>query len=321
MPEISIIIPIYNTQKYIEKCLRSLEKQTMKNFEIILVNDGSTDNTEKIVKRYINEHKNLNIIYIKKENEGLASARNCGVTRAKGKYISFLDSDDYLDNNLFQNLKQYMDKDVEMIKFKMQKVEENGKVLEKIDGPVFDICTGEEAFKKLCIKDKYIDPACIYLYKREFFVDNNFEYKLRYHEDFGLTPLIIIQAKTFVSTNYYGYYYLQTAESLTRSTNTNKNIARAKDMLAHYDNMIVLIDAYSIKEETKRLVKRYYTNSVILKANTLKGKDKSNYIKEIKLRRMYKNIQPENLKQKIKRLLLKYNVRLYLKMRSKICRK
>lgn len=315
MPEISIIIPIYNTQKYIEKCLRSLEKQTMKNFEIILVNDGSTDNTEKIVKRYINEHKNLNIIYIKKENGGLASARNCGVKRAKGKYISFLDSDDYLDNNLFQNLKQYMDKDVEMIKFKMQKVEENGKVLEKIDGPVFDICTGEEAFKKLCIKDKYIDPACIYLYKREFFVDNNFEYKLRYHEDFGLTPLIIIQAKTFVSTNYYGYYYLQTAESLTRSTNTNKNIARAKDMLAHYDNMIVLIDAYSIKEETKRLVKRYYTNSVILKANTLKGKDKSNYIKEIKLRRMYKNIQPENLKQKIKRLLLKYNVRLYLKMR------
>lgn len=315
MPEISIIIPIYNTQKYIEKCLRSLEKQTMKNFEIILVNDGSTDNTEKIVKRYINEHKNLNIIYIKKENGGLASARNCGVKRAKGKYISFLDSDDYLDNNLFQNLKQYMDKDVEMIKFKMQKVEENGKVLEKIDGPVFDICTGEEAFKKLCIKDKYIDPACIYLYKREFFVDNNFEYKLRYHEDFGLTPLIIIQAKTFVSTNYYGYYYLQTAESLTRSKNTNKNAERAKDMLTHYDNMIVLIDAYSIKEETKRLVKRYYTNSVILKANTLKGKDKSNYIKEIKLRRMYKNIQPENLKQKIKRLLLKYNVRLYLKMR------
>ena len=315
MPEISIIIPIYNTQKYIEKCLRSLEKQTMKNFEIILVNDGSTDNTEKIVKRYINEHKNLNIIYIKKENGGLASARNCGVKRAKGKYISFLDSDDYLDNNLFQNLKQYMDKDVEMIKFKMQKVEETGKILEKIDGPVFDICTGEEAFEKLCTKDKYIDPACIYLYKREFFVENNFEYKLRYHEDFGLTPLIIVQAKTFVSTNYYGYYYLQTEESLTRSKNTNKNAERAKDMLTHYDNMIVLIDAYSIKEETKRLVKRYYTNSVILKANTLKGKEKSNYIKEIKLRRMYKNIQPENLKQKIKRLLLKYNVRLYLKMR------
>lgn len=315
MPDISIIIPIYNTQKYIEKCLRSLEKQTMKNFEIILVNDGSTDNTEKIIKKYINEHKNLNIIYIKKENEGLASARNCGVKRAKGKYISFLDSDDYLDNNLFQNLKQYMDKDAEMIKFKMQKVEETGKVLEKIDGPVFDICTGEEAFKKLCTKDKYIDPACIYLYKREFFVDNNFEYKLRYHEDFGLTPLIIVQAKTFVSTNYYGYYYLQTEESLTRSKNTNKNAERAKDMLTHYDNMIVLIDAYSIKEETKRLVKRYYTNSVILKANTLKGKEKSNYIKEIKLRRMYKNIQPENLKQKIKRLLLKYNVRLYLKMR------
>ena len=87
-------------------------------------------------------------------------------------------------------------------------------------------------------------------------------------------------------------------------------------MLAHYDNMIAVIDAYyNVSNETKDLVKRYYTNSVVLKAESLKGKEKKNYIKEIKYRRMYKNIKPENLKQRIKRILLKYNISLYLKMR------
>ena len=85
----------------------------------------------------------------------------------------------------------------------MKTVDEKENVIEKLDGPVFDVCTGEEGYKKLCTTDKYMDPACIYLYRREFFVENNFKYKLRYHEDFGLTSLIIVQAKTFVSTEYF----------------------------------------------------------------------------------------------------------------------
>lgn len=315
MPKISVIIPVYNTEKYIEKCLDSLERQTMKDFEVIVVNDGSTDNSKKVIKEYMKENK-LNIKYLEKENGGLASARNYGVERTLGKYIAFLDSDDYIDNDLFSDLEKYMDKDIDLIKFKMKTVDEKGNIIEKLDGPVFDVCTGEEGYKKLCTFDKYMDPACIYLYRREFFVENNFKYKLRYHEDFGLTSLIIVQAKTFVSTDSFGYNYLQTEESLTRGQDYNKNIDRAKDMISHYDNMIALIDAYyNISKETKELVKRYYTNSVILKANTLKGKEKKQYIKEIKNRFMYRNIKPENFKQRLKRILLKYNVSLYLKMR------
>ena len=315
MPKISVIIPVYNTEKYIEKCLESLAKQTMQDFEVIIVNDGSTDNSKKVIKDYMKSRK-LNIKYLEKENGGLASARNYGVEKALGKYISFLDSDDYLDENLFSELEKYMDKNIDLIKFKMKTVDEEGNVIEKLDGPVFNVCSGEEGYKKLCTTDKYMDPACIYLYRREFFVENNFKYKLRYHEDFGLTSLIIIQAKTFVSTKIFGYNYLQTEESLTRGKDYKKDVDRAKDMLAHYDNMITLIDAYyNISDETKDLVKRYYTNSVVLKADTLKGEDKKRYIKEIKDRFMYRNIKPENLKQKVKRMLLKYNVSLYLKMR------
>ena len=315
MPKISVIIPVYNTEKYIEKCLESLAKQTMQDFEVIIVNDGSTDNSKKVIKDYM-KNSNLDIKYLEKENGGLASARNYGVERALGKYISFLDSDDYLDKNLFSKLEKYMDEDIDLIKFKMKTVDEKENVIEKLDGPVFDVCTGEEGYKKLCTTDKYMDPACIYLYRREFFLENNFKYKLRYHEDFGLTSLIMIQAKSFVSTEFFGYNYLQTEESLTRGKDYKKDVDRAKDMLAHYDNMITLIDAYyNISDETKDLVKRYYTNSVVLKADTLKGEDKKRYIKEIKDRFMYRNIKPENLKQKVKRILLKYNVSLYLKMR------
>lgn len=315
MPKISVIIPVYNTEKYIEKCLESLAKQTMQDFEVIIVNDGSTDESGRAIKNYMRKTR-IKIKYLEKENGGLASARNYGVKRASGKYISFLDSDDYLDENLFSELEKYMNKDIDLIKFKMKTVDEEGKVLEKLDGPVFDVCTGEDGYKKLCTTDKYMDPACIYLYRREFFVENNFQYKLRYHEDFGLTSLIIIQAKTFVSTDIFGYNYLQTEESLTRGKDYKKDIDRTKDMLAHYDNMIVLIDAYyNVSAETKELVKRYYTNSVILKVNTLKGKERKQYIKEVKNRFMYRNIKPENLKQKVKRMLLKYNINLYLKMR------
>ena len=315
MPKISVIIPVYNTEKYIEKCLESLAGQTMQDFEVIIVNDGSTDNSKKVIKDYM-KNSNLDIRYLEKENGGLASARNYGVEKALGKYISFLDSDDYLDKNLFSNLEKYIDEDIDLIKFKMKTVDEKENVIEKLDGPVFDVCTGEEGYKKLCTTDKYMDPACIYLYRREFFLENNFKYKLRYHEDFGLTSLIMIQAKSFVSTEFFGYNYLQTEESLTRGKDYKKDVDRAKDMLAHYDNMITLIDAYyNISDETKDLVKRYYTNSVVLKADTLKGEDKKRYIKEIKDRFMYRNIKPENLKQKVKRMLLKYNVSLYLKMR------
>lgn len=315
MPKVSVIIPVYNTAKYLEKCLESLEKQTYKDFEVIIINDGSTDGSEKVIENYIKNHKELSIKYLKKENGGLASARNYAVQYAQGEYLSFLDSDDYLDENLYKNLEKYMDDNIDVIKFKMQTVDVNGKILEKLDGPVFEKCTGEEAFEKLYSTDKFVDPACIYLYRREFFVGNNFEYKLRYHEDFGLTPLIIVQAKSFVSTNIYGYFYLQTEESLTRGKDTKKDVARAKDMLEHYDNMKQLIDVYEIKKETKEIVKRYYTNSVILKANTLRGEEQKKYIKEIKKRKLYKNIKANNLKQLVKRMILKFSIKLYLKMR------
>ena len=89
---ISIIVPIYNSEKYLNKCIDSLINQTEKNIEIILVNDGSTDNSEEIIKEY----KDKRIKYYKNKNQGIGKTRNFGIEQATGSYIMFVDSDDYI---------------------------------------------------------------------------------------------------------------------------------------------------------------------------------------------------------------------------------
>ena len=101
--KVSVIVPIYNVSKYIEKCLDSLVCQTLSDIEIILVNDGSKENEEELIKPYLEKYQNIK--YIKKENGGLSSARNFGLKHANGEYIAFLDSDDYVESNMY--LKMY----------------------------------------------------------------------------------------------------------------------------------------------------------------------------------------------------------------------
>ena len=91
---VSIILPIYNAEKYLERCLESIITQTYANIEIILINDGSTDNSINIIKEYA--IKDSRIIIIDKENEGVSVARNIGILKARGKYICFVDADDYI---------------------------------------------------------------------------------------------------------------------------------------------------------------------------------------------------------------------------------
>lgn len=103
MANVSIIVPIYNVEKYLNRCLESLVNQTLKDIEIILVNDGSTDNSGKIAKEYA-EMYTEKIKYLEKENGGLSDARNFGIPYATGEYIAFLDSDDYIEKNAYEEM-------------------------------------------------------------------------------------------------------------------------------------------------------------------------------------------------------------------------
>lgn len=102
MPKVSVIVPVYNVEEYLERCLDSLVNQTLKDIEIIIVNDGSTDGSKEKIQKYINTYKN--IVYLEKENGGLSSARNYGIPYAKGEYIGFVDSDDYVELTMYEKM-------------------------------------------------------------------------------------------------------------------------------------------------------------------------------------------------------------------------
>lgn len=315
MKKISVIVPIYNVEKYISRCLDSILMQEYENLELILINDGSTDNVEEIINMYLEKCPNI-IKYIKKENTGLSDTRNIGIKIATGDYIMFVDSDDYLATNLLTQLKPYMDKEIEMIKFKAQRVAEDGEELGILNGPVFDETTGEEAFSKMCFEDELMETAWLYLYKTELLKQNSFKFvKGLYHEDFGLIPLIILKAKTFVSTDICGYNYVQSNNSITRTQNYEKNVKKVYDLLTHYDNIANSIEKYDIQLKTKENVKIFCTNSILLRINDLEKNDRKKFIKEIKKRKMTKNIKVRNLKQLLKRIILEINIPLYLKIR------
>lgn len=314
MVKISVIVPIYNVEKQLSRCLESILKQEENDLEIILVNDGSPDNSGEIAKEYATRYPDK-ILYFEKENGGLSDARNFGIKHSSGKYLAFVDSDDYITENLFKDLAPYMEADYDMVKFKISVINEDGSVINKNYSPIFENKSGEEAFDILYKSDVMTEVAWGYIYKREFFVNNNFEFtKGLYHEDFGLIPLVLIKASKVASTDVFGYNYVQTKTSITRG-NEELRYRRAEDLLKHYDYMLEKIKKYNVSKITKQNIKIYYTNCIILELNNLNDEEQRRYIKQIRKRKMVNNIKARNLKQFIKKIILTCNIKLYLKLR------
>lgn len=207
MADISIIVPIYNAEKYLNKCIDSLVNQTKKELEFILVNDGSTDSSEDIIKSY----KDKRIKYFKNKNQGIGKTRNFGIDKATGKYLMFLDSDDYLDINACEKLY-------------------NKAIKEKSDLVVFDFYRVEETLKEVTINnfkssslkenpnlllDINLGP-CNKLIKRELIDKNNtrFNEELKY-EDTPFVTEIIKNANKISKLNEYLHYYVIHSNSET----------------------------------------------------------------------------------------------------------
>ena len=207
MADISIIVPIYNAEKYLNKCIDSLVNQTKKELEFILVNDGSTDLSEDIIKSY----KDKRIKYFKNKNQGIGKTRNFGIDKATGKYLMFLDSDDYLDINACEKLY-------------------NKAIKEKSDLVVFDFYRVEDTLKEVTINnfkssslkenpnlllDINLGP-CNKLIKRELIDKNNtrFNEKLKY-EDTPFVAEIIKNANKISKLNEYLHYYVIHSNSET----------------------------------------------------------------------------------------------------------
>ena len=308
MPKISIIVPFNNGKQYLERCLNNLNKIEYDDYEIILVDDFSKDNSEQIAQK----HNNTKYFYTNEETIGVGNARNLGIEKASGKYIMFVDVDDTIEKDLFRNLQKYVNQDIDMIKYKMKIIKEKEFY---VDGPTFEETNGEMAFNKLCFEDKYLDSPCLYLIKKELFERTNLCFEKNvYHEDFGLIPLLLANAKNVVSTAIYGYNYFQSENSIMRNEDYSKQIKKVNDKLFLYEQLKKKIGGINLKQNTLDNLLEYYTNSIILAIKDLRKEDRIIYEKRIKEKGLLKNIRVKNLKQMMKKMLLEFDMELYFKV-------
>ena len=270
--KISVIVAVYNTEKYIEKCLNSLLNQTYQNLEIIVVEDGSTDNSKEVLKKYSHNDK-IKLIYNKK-NSGLSYSRNVGLENATGDYIGYIDSDDYVDLDYYEKL--------------MQAIIDNKADIAICDMKIVDEETNTEVISKCCNSDKFnvynvvnnglAASACNKLFKKELISKYKFA-EGKVNEDIAVVIPTIVEAKKISYANTY-YYYVQRGGSIQNSSfsdkrfdifygvkttleriKDNKDYESLKDAIV-YNQLIVLL-IYVIPKEKKfllryRILKKYY---------------------------------------------------------------
>lgn len=214
IPEISVIIPVYNVENYLDRCLNSIINQTFTNIEIILINDGSTDNSGDICDFYKKKDKRITVIH--KHNEGASIARNKGLNVARGKYISFIDSDDWIDENMLSRLYDII-------------IDNNADISECKYIETFDNININQPEERIYVASNIQASEFLYknsdygsivlwnkLYKIELFEDIRFPDK-KICEDQFVTPQLYLKSNKIVFTNQIYYYYVQSENSVMRS--------------------------------------------------------------------------------------------------------
>ncbi len=311
MIKYSFIVPVYNTEKYLKKCLDSLVNQTYKDFEIIVVNDGSTDKSSSIISKYQKKYKN--IIVIDKENEGLSMARNRGVQKSSGKYIIFVDSDDYVSNKLLEEVDKKID-DSDILRFQIATEDEEYTKINEYHEEGFESMCGYDAFKYLS-SYHFVEPAWCYVIRKNYYIENKFSFKKGvYHEDFGLIPYVIYKARKVKSIDFIGYYYIQRNGSIMNNNDYKKTVKKAFDMLEQYKTMRLFAKNINRKNNLDDYFLSYISNSVIVKARELKKDEKKVYINELKKLNVFDGVLVNTRIRRFKKYLMKHNLNLYLKV-------
>lgn len=269
---ISVVVPIYNVEKYLNKCVDSIINQSYKNLEIILVDDGSTDNSSKICDEYLKKDNRIKVIH--KKNGGLSDARNTGLDSAKGNYISFIDSDDYISSDYYEKMINKIIKDKSDLCITDIKT-----VYENDNYEFVNKAYNGEATSIGFINTGLAASACNKLFKRELFNKYKFE-KGKINEDIAVIIPILANVKkiSYVEKTYY--YYVQRGNSIQNSSfsykrfdiihsvdltldriKDNKNYSEIKDALVF--NQIVVLLLYVIPKISNifyrsRIIKEYY---------------------------------------------------------------
>jgi len=302
-PIISIIVPVYNVEKYLRRCIDSILNQTFENFELILIDDGSTDYSGIICDEY--KKKDNRIVVIHKENEGAAVARNLGVDIAKGSYIGFVDSDDYIDKSMYDQLYEALrENNSDMCLCGIKNIYDDNRK-EKESEYIFkdkknynNIDTIKILYSGNTKEKIYLTAPCNKLYNKELIKKVRYPQKLKYEDSFVIHKLLYECNKiTYIEQCLYYYYQRENStmnspfsindldilevflDRIEFSRSINQNLLKEysiNDFVANYFNLYykvkyILKDNYNTKKLKKMIIKNYH---YILTSNSFSFKEK-----------------------------------------------
>lgn len=315
---ISIVVPAYNVENYIEKCLASINAQLYQNIEVLVVNDGSTDNTEKKIREFCEKDKRF--VLLNKSNGGLSSARNYGIIHARGEYITFVDSDDYLEehyvSDLYYALRENNESQIAMSKIRWFYEDEK---IDKITSEFMSyVVNADIAMKRMMLRKGYTHCAYGKLYHISFWKNFNFP-EGRLYEDYLTTYRLFSSAEKVVLIDRIGYNYLQRSNSIMHlevSPKVLSIIEVADEVTAWVSTNVPKLKKYSQELQIANYLKIYYR---------IKMSQNGDYLMQVKQIEDYVNknamsilmLKDTPIKDRIKILLFLFNRSLFLKVYEK----
>ena len=301
---LSVIVPAYNVEKYIEKCIQSIAKQDISDYEIVVINDCSSDNTLNVIERL--NIQNM-VIINKDKNGGLSETRNVGLEVARGDYVMFVDADDYLADNVLGKIEKfakYNQPDLIYLKYIMVK---NGKEIncENFISPCDSVFEGRE-FLIRELKNRVLPiPACFSIYKKAFLIENELRFKVGIlHEDELWTPLCLMSANKIGTLDLYFYYYQIRNDSITQKKDKTKNGIDMAETAKTLDAIVNQMDDDELKTLMNNHIAMIYMKA-ISRGKLYKSEYKSNIARTFPLKRAY------YLKERVKALLFAFSPHLY----------
>lgn len=314
MIKFSIVIPIYGVEKYLNDCLNSIKKQTYSNFEVIMVDDGSKDNSIKIMETYAREDERF--LAFHKENGGQSSARNFGVTKVTGDYLLFVDGDDMIHQELLEKCHDTISENplTDIVRFQTEKVDMATGKKRVLTYQPFVAVSGPEAFKHFIEHDELFDSPCLYAFRTDFYLGHHFMFtEGKIHEDFGLIPYVIAKADQITAISYPGYIYMERAGSVMTEESESHRLRRMHDMFFHYDQL------YSkMKHDTdmdpsfKKIFYSFLANAILGIGEMVPKKHLKEYKKELKRRKVASDLRTDSILRLLKKLCAQYFLSFYI---------
>lgn len=297
---VSIVVPVYNVDKYLDKCINSIINQEYKDLEIILIDDGSTDESGKKCDLWAKKDNRIRVIH--KENGGLSDARNVGIDNAKGYYISFIDSDDFISEQYIQELYENIintESDISICNpYYYYEQDDNTKIVERYKIKIDRIVGNSIDMTKVLLYQKYFDTSAWgKLYKTELFKKNKIYYpKGKLYEDIATTYKVFLKAKKIVFINKNLYFYRQRSDSIMSSKFNKKEM----DYINNAQEMMKDLSQLNIEMINKAAISRFLSTNFAIYRKIPNSKSYTNEIKKIK----------DNIKKYRKIVLLDKNSRL-----------